>query len=153
MKILLFAISWTILTSCAAQTSFKKFYSENNQHADFSLGLSTSLIGSFLSDDNEDVKELVKKAKHTRIMVFSDNWEKTNSNFNKFIKRSKFDKLVKIRENDDDISIYILEDKEFIKEIVVQIATEDELILLGLKTNLTHEDLARIINDSHVSFN
>jgi hypothetical protein len=86
-------------------------------------------------------------------MVFSDNWEKTNSKFNKFIKHSKFDRLVKIKDDNDKINIYILEQKELIKEIVVQISTEDELVLLGLKTNLTHDDLARIFNDSHITFN
>jgi hypothetical protein len=153
MKIFLFAFSFAILTSCSAQTTFKTFYTENNQEADFSLGLSTSLISNFLSDDDEEIKELAKKAKHTRIMVFSDNWENTNSKFNKFIKHSKFDRLVKIKDDNDKINIYILEQKELIKEIVVQISTEDELVLLGLKTNLTHDDLARIFNDSHITFN
>ena len=153
MKILLFAFSLALLTSCSAQTSFKTFYSENSQDAEFSLGLNTSLIGSFLSDDDEEIKELVKKAKHTRIMVFSDNWENTNSKFNKFIRRSKFDKLAKIRDNNDNVSIYVLEEKELIKEIVVQISTGDELVLVGLKTNLTHEDLAKIFKDNHITLN
>jgi len=153
MKNLFFIIAIAALTSCSAQTSFKTFYTENSQDADFSLGLNTSMIASFLSDDDEDVKELVKKSKHTRIMVFSDDWENTNSKFNKFIKHSKFDKLMKIRDDDDNVSIYILEEKELIKEIVVQISTGDELVLVGLKTNLTHEDLAKIFNDNHITLN
>ena len=153
MKNLFFILAFVVLTSSSAQTSFKNFYTENNQDADLSLGLSTSFIANFISDDNADVKELVKKSKHTRIMVFSDNWEYTNSKFKKFIKRSKFDKLMKIKEDNDNVSVYILEQKELIKEIVVQISTEDELILLGLKTNLTHDDLARILSDNDISFN
>ena len=153
MKYFLFLIALVVLTSCSAQTSFNNFYKENNDNSDFSIGFSNSLIGSFLSDDDEEMKELIKKAKHTRIMVFSDNWEKTNSNFTKFIKRSGFDKLVKIKDNDDNISLFVLEEKELIKEIIVQISTGDELILLGLKTNLTHDDLAKIFSDNHITFN
>ena len=153
MKNILFLIAVAILTSCAAQTSFNNFYKENNDNSDFSIGFSNSIVGSFLSDDDEEMKELIKKAKHTRIMVFSDNWEKTNSNFTKFIKRSGFDKLVKIRDNDDNISLFIREEKELIKEIVVQISTGDELVLLGLKTNLTHDDLAKIFSDNHITLN
>jgi hypothetical protein len=153
MKNILFLIAIAVLTSCSAQTSFNNFYKENNDNSDFSIGFSNSLVGSFLSDDDEEMKELIKKAKHTRIMVFSDNWEKTNSNFTKFIKRSGFDKLVKIRDNDDNISLFIREEKELIKEIVVQISTGDELVLLGLKTNLTHDDLAKIFSDNHITLN
>ncbi len=153
MKYFLFLVALVVLTSCSAQTSFKTFYTDNNQHADFSMGFNTSLVGSFFSDDDEEMKELIKKAKHTRIMVFSDNWEKTNSNFTKFIKRSGFDKLLKIRDNDDKISLFILEEKELIKEIIVQISTGDKLVLLGLKTNLTHDDLAKIFSDNHITFN
>ena len=117
------------------------------------MGFSTSLIGSFLADDDEEIKELMKKAKHTRIMVFSENWEKTNSNFNKFIKRSGYDKLVKIKDDNDKISLYALEKKGVIKEIVVQISTGDELVLLGLKTNLTYDDLSKMFSDNHIVLN
>jgi len=153
MKNLFFILAVVVLTSSSAQTSFKTFYTENNQDADLSLGLNTSFIANFISNDNEDIKELVKKSKHTRIMVFSDDWEYTNSKFNKFIKRSKYDKLMKIREDNDNVTVYILEQKELIKEIVVQISTGDELVLLGLKTNLTYDDLARILNNNDISFN
>ena len=153
MKNLFFILAVVVLTSSSAQTSFKNFYTENNQDADLSLGLNTSFIANFISDDNEDVKDLVKKSKHTRIMVFSDDWEYTNSKFKKFIKRSKFDKLMKIKDDDDNVTIYTLEEKELIKEIVVQISTEDELILLGLITNLTHDELAKIFNDNHITLN
>ncbi len=153
MKIFLFAISFAILSSCSAQTTFKTFYTENNQQADFTMGFSTSLIGGFLADDDEEIKELMKKAKHTRIMVFSENWEKTNSNFNKFIKRSGYDKLVKIKDDNDKISLYALEEKGVIKEIVVQISTGDELVLLGLKTNLTYDDLSKMFSDNHIVLN
>lgn len=153
MKIFLFVISFAILSSCSAQTTFKTFYTENNQQADFTMGFSTSLIGGFLADDDEEIKELMKKAKHTRIMVFSENWEKTNSNFNKFIKRSGYDKLVKIKDDNDKISLYALEEKGVIKEIVVQISTGDELVLLGLKTNLTYDDLSKMFSDNHIVLN
>ncbi len=153
MKKLAFLLSIVVLTSCASQTSFNTFYKNNNEHSDFSMGLNSSLIASFLSDDDEDVKELLKKAKHVRVMVFSDDAEHMNSKFNKFINRSKFDKLVKVKEDDDNISLFTIDEADKIKEIVVQISTGDELVLLGLKTNLTHEDLAELFKENDISFN
>ena len=153
MKKLAFLLSVVVLTSCASQTSFNSFYKNNNEHSDFAMGLNSSLIASFLSDDDEDVKELLKKAKHVRVMVFSDNSDQINSKFNKFINRSKFDKLVKVKEDDDNISLFTIDEHDKIKEIVVQISTGDELVLLGLKTNLTHEDLAELFKENDISFN
>lgn len=153
MKKLALLLSLAVLSSCASQTSFNTFYKNNNEYSDFSLGLNSSLISSFLSDDDEDVKELLKKAKHVRVMVFSDDSEQMNSKFNKFVNRSTFDRLVKVKENDESINLYSLEADKKIKEIVVQISTGDELILLGLKTNLTHEELATIFEENDITFN
>ena len=153
MKKLTILLSIVVLSSCASQTSFNSFYKNNNEHSDFAMGLNSSLIASFLSDDDEDVKNLLKKAKHVRVKVFSDNYDQMNSKFNKFIKRSKFDKIVKIKEDNDHVSLYSIDEKDRIKEIVVQISTGDELVLLGLKTNLSHEDLTLLFEENDMTFN
>lgn len=153
MKKLAFLLSVIVLSSCATNTSFNTFYKNNNHESDFAMGFNSSLIAGFLDDDNEDVKKLLKKAKHVRVMVFSDNYDQMNSKFNKFINRSKFDKLIKIKDDDDNVSLYSIDEKDKIKEIIVQISTGDELVLLGLKTNLTHDDLNKMVNDYDVSLN
>jgi len=73
--------------------------------------------------------------------------------FKRFIKRSDFENLISIKDGDDKVKIYTLENKDKIKEIVVDISTGDELVLLGLKTNITPEDLARLMKDNDISFN
>ena len=146
MRILVLMLFVVFLSSCATNTSFNSFYQKNQKDAEFSLGLSSSLIRPFLSgEDYEEVKPLLKKAKHIRILVFSENYEEKYTKFDKFIKRSDFDKLMKIKEDEDQISFYTLENKNKIKEVVLQINSDDELILLGLKTNLTQEDLDKFV--------
>lgn len=146
MRILVLMLFVVFLSSCATNTSFNSFYQKNQKDAEFSLGLSSSLIRPFLSgEDYEEVKPLLKKAKHIRILVFSENYEEKYTKFDKFIKKSDFDKLIKIKEDDEQISFYTLENKNKIKEVVLQINSDDELILLGLKTNLTQEDLDNFV--------
>lgn len=148
--ILLFAV--VILSSCATHTTFHTFYKENNQDSELAIGLNSSLINSFLPDEDfEEVKHLLKKAKHYRIMVFSENSIQMDKKFNKFINHSKFDKLVKVKDNSDHLSLYTLEENDKIKEIVVQIFDGDDLILLGLKTNLDQEDLVNLLDDNKIS--
>ena len=147
MKNFLFALlAVLLLSSCATNTSFNTFYQEHQSDSDFSLGLSSSLVASFLPDEDiEDIKPLLKKAKHVRVLVFSEDAADKTEKFDKFISRSKFDKVVKVKDDGDNIAFFTLEDKNKIKEVVLEIASEDDLVLLGLKTNLTHDDLEGIL--------
>ncbi len=147
MKKIFFAlIALTLLSSCATNTSFNSFYQEHQDDSDFSFGLSSSLIASFLPDeDMEEIKPLLKKAKHVRILVFSEDSANKTKQFDKFINRSKFDKVVKVKDDGDKIAFFTLENKNKIKEVVLEISSEDDLVLLGLKTNLTQDDLDGIL--------
>lgn len=154
MNKLLFIIVAFLITSCATHTSFNDFYQSNEKESDFNLGLSTSIVSSFLSDeDYADIKPLLKKAKHVRILVFSENADEMNKKFDKFIKHSTFDRLVKVNDDGDKIGIYTLEEKEKIKEVVVEINSDEDLVLLGLKTNLSPEDIQKLLKDTDITFN
>lgn len=147
MKKLMFAgLALLMLSSCATNTSFNSFYQDHQKDSDFSLGLNSSLIASFLPDeDMEDIKPLLKKAKHVRILVFSEEATDKSRQFDKFINRSKFDKVIKVKDDGDNIAFFTLEDNKKIKEVVLEISSDDDLVLLGLKTNLTHDDLDNIL--------
>lgn len=148
-KLILLAII-VFTTSCATNTSFNTFYKNHQEDSEFSFGLSSSLISSFLPDEDfEEIKPLLKKAKHVRILVFSQDAEDKTQKFNKFIKRSKFEKVVKIKSDNDQLAFFTLEKKDRIKEIVLEISTGDELVLLGLKTNLTQQELEKIIESNN----
>lgn len=145
-KILALFSAVLLFSSCATNTSFNSFYQTHQEDSDFSLGLNSSLIASFLPDEDlEDVKPLLKKAKHVRILVFSEDASDKTAQFDKFISRSNFDKVVKVKDDGDNIAFFTLEDKKKIKEIVLEISSDDDLVLLGLKTNLTNEDLENIL--------
>lgn len=146
MKNIILVLIIAFFSSCATNTSFNTFYQNNQHDSDFSLGLNSSLIRSFLPDEDfEEVKPLLKKAKHIRILVFSENFEEKTVKFDRFITKSKFEKVIKIKDDDDKIAFFTLEQKDKIKEIVLEISSDGDLVLLGLKTNLTQEDLESII--------
>jgi len=154
MKKLFLLLAIVALSSCATQTSFNDFYQDNQKDSEFSLGLNSSLISSFLSDeDYADVKPLLKKAKHVRILVFSEESDQVKQKFNKFIKKSDFEDIIKISDDNDNIKIFALEDKERVKEVVLEIASDDELVLLGLKTNLSQQDIDNLLSDNDITFN
>ncbi len=154
MKKIIFILSLVFLTSCATQTSFNDFYQDNQKESDFSMGLNSSIVRTFLDDDDyEEVKPLLKKAKHVKILVFTENTQEMTTKFNKFIKKSDFDNLITIKDDGDKVKIYALEQKNKIKEIVLDVKTDDELVLIGLKTNITEDDLSNLLKDNDISLN
>jgi hypothetical protein len=141
-----------LFTSCATHTSFNDFYQSNQKASDLSLGVNASLIRGFLNgEDYDEIKPLLKKAKHIRILVFEENAQDMTLKFNKFIRRSNFDELVSIKDDGDRIRIYTLQDQDKIREVVLNIGTGDELLLLGLKTNLDQEDIGKLMNQIDVN--
>ena len=154
MKKIFLILSLVILTSCATQTSFNDFYQDNQKESDFSMGLNSSIVRTFLDDDDyEEVKPLLKKAKHVKILVFTENTQEMTTKFKKFINKSDFDNLITIKDDGDKVKIYALEQKNKIKEIVLDIKTDDELVLIGLKTNITEDDLSNLLKDNDISLN
>ncbi|MCA0933147.1 DUF4252 domain-containing protein [Lutimonas saemankumensis] len=146
MKKFILLVAVILSTSCATNTSFNTFYQNHEDDSNFSFGLSSSLIANFLPDEDlEDIKPLLKKAKHIRILVFSDNAEDKSDKFDKFINRSKFEEMVKLKSENDKLAFFTLEKKDRIKEIVLEISSGEDLVLIGLKTNLTQEDLDNLI--------
>lgn len=149
---LLILITTLSLASCATHTSFNDFYEKNQKDSEFSMGLNASILRTFLNgEDYEDIKPLLKKAKHIRIIVFEEHAKEADKKFNKFIKKSRFDELIKIKDDGDQIKIYTLNENDKIKEVVLNIGSDNELVLLGLKTNLDKDDVAKIMEG--VEFN
>ena len=154
MKKIFLILSIVVLTSCATQTSFNDFYQDNQKESDFSMGLNSSIVRTFLDDDDyEEVKPLLKKAKHVKILVFTENTQEMTTKFKKFINKSDFDNLITIKDDGDKVKIYALEQKNKIKEIVLDVKTDDELVLIGLKTNITEDDLSNLLKDNDISLN
>ncbi|MGI9531848.1 DUF4252 domain-containing protein [Lutimonas sp.] len=151
MKRLLLLFVIVAFSSCAINTSFNSFYQEHEDDSEFSFGLSSSLVATFLpEEDLKDIKPLLKKAKHIRILVFSEHAEDKTEKFDKFINRSKFEKMIKVKGDNEKIAFFTLQRNKKVKEIVLEIATGSDLVLIGLKTNLKQADLDKIINGSDI---
>jgi len=147
MKKIIFLLIVVTFSSCAINTSFNSFYQEHEEDSEFSFGLSSSLIATFLpEEDLQDIKPLLKKAKHIRILVFSEHAEDKTEKFDKFISRSKFEKMIKLKNENDKIAFFTLQRNKKVKEIVLEISTGSDLVLVGLKTNLKQADIDKIIN-------
>ena len=142
-----------IFNSNAQDATFKKFHKSHQEASAFSINLSASFAGSFLNDgDNDDLQKLLKKSSEFKLMVFNNEDAAVEKDFKKYIRRNKLKTMARVKSDDNKASFYILEKNNIVKEIILQAnSNEDKLVLFGLKTNLTIEELAEMMSNSDIN--
>ena len=143
-----------IVSISAQEEAFQKFYNSNKDKSTFSINLSTSMAGSFLDDeDKKDLMLLIKKSSNFKLMVFDNSDNNVASNFKKFTRRNKIKTLARVKDDGGKAEFFIKEKKNYITEIIVRAnSKEDKLVLFGLKTKITKDELAEIFSSSDIKF-
>ena len=140
------------LGATAQETTFKKFYNIHKDKSAFSLNLSASFAGAFLSDDdNDEIKKILKKSGDFKLMVFENEDSEVSKDFKRYVRKYKLTTLMRVKESDGNAEFFILEKNDRIKELILRASDDNEkLVLLGLKTDMTKEELAEMFSDSNI---
>jgi spore coat polysaccharide biosynthesis protein SpsF (cytidylyltransferase family) len=145
----LIIISAIVLTSCASKTSFNSFYVENKEECEFSISSPAFLANLFIPrDDVKEYEDLFKKVRHYKVMIFSNTSKDLDKRFNRFIKKKKYESIIRINQDGEQVQLYFLQHKNTIREIVLKVKSDNDYVLLGLKTNISENDLNSIIEKS-----
>lgn len=136
----------------AQETTFKKFYKSHSDKSAFSINLNASFAGSFLSDDEDkDLKKLLKKSGDFKLMVFNNDDASVSKDFKKYLRKNKLKTMARVKSDNSKAAFYILEENDIVKEIILRANSDDDkLVLFGLKTNLTTDELAEMMSNSNI---
>lgn len=138
-----------VLTSCASKSSFNSFYEENKAECEFSLSSPAFIANLFIpKEDIGEYKALFKKVKHYKVMIFSDASTSIDKKFNRFIKQKNYETIFSINQHGDKVQLYFLQRQNAIREIVLKIKSDNDFVVLGLKTNIAEKDFNKIIENS-----
>lgn len=149
MKRLTTILALFIVISVHAQTAFSKFYKANKDKTDFKMNISGSFGSSFFDDeDKDDFEKLVKNSTDFKLMVFNNENNSVSSDFRKFKRKNNLKTLVRVKDKKDKAFIFFIEKGDYIREIIVQANSKnDKLVLIGLTTKITQDELASIMSD------
>ena len=141
-----------VLSISAQEKNFKQFYKAHKKEATVSLNVPAFIANLFMDDqDDEQLEELLDKARNYKILVFKNNVNSVQKDFKAFVKHNKLKTIVKIKDKGDKVNIHFREENSKIKEIIVNVFSKNqESVLVGLKTNLTRKELSAIISKSKV---
>jgi hypothetical protein len=142
-----------ITTISAQEAAFKKFYNNNTDKSTFSINLSASLAGSFLDDEDDgDLMNIIKKSSDFKLMIFDNEDNVITKDFKQFRKKNKLKTLARIKENGSKAELYFIEKNNYIQEIIIRANSDtDKLVLFGVKTKITKDELAAMISSSDIN--
>ncbi|MFA5298583.1 MAG: DUF4252 domain-containing protein [Lutibacter sp.] len=147
----LILITVLALTSCASKSSFNSFYEDNKKECEFSISTSAFIANLFIpKKEIGEYKALFKKVKHYKVMIFSDASTSLDRKFERFIKQKNYEKILSINQQGDKVQLYFLQDKNAIREIVLKVKSDNDFVVLGLKTNILESDFNKIIENSDI---
>ena len=147
---ILFAFFITAIS--AQEVAFQNFYKANQEKSTFSINLSASLAGSFLDDeDDEDLMNIIRKSTSFKLMVFNNEDNVIARDFKKFKRRNNLKTLVRVKDSGSNAELFFIEKDNYIREIIIRANSDnDNLVLFGLKTKITKDELAKMISNSDI---
>lgn len=151
LAIIFFA--FLITTISAQEAAFKKFYKVNKEKSTFSINLSASLAGSFLDDETDnDLMNIIKKSSDFKLMIFDNEDNNIAKDFKKFRKKNKLKTLARVKDNGSKAELYFIEKNDYIQEIIIRTNSDnDKLVLFGVKTKITNDELVAMISSSDIN--
>lgn len=153
--IILIALLFTQYSCITDQNKYKEsdIFEEYEAENGFAiLHLPPVLFKIILSVSDEsgiDSKELLDKIEVIKFMFFEEKDKSMKigdlkSSMNQKLEEFNYNLLTRFAEENNDISIYIIENEKIIYEVLVTIVSDKEYISLNLVGNLTQDEIMKV---------
>ncbi len=149
-----------ISTTLNAQTinSFFNKYDHDNRFECVSVGRFLFSLALITGKLDKDEKELLASLRKIKVLTSKDELQPEFSSnimkdFNKVVKRGKFESLVEVREKKEKVKIYIKEKRGFYTDLVIAVQDSDEVNLIWIKGKLTKKIVERLKNENNKEIN
>ena len=134
------------LLSTAQNKEIKKFYDKYrslDNVQDIKLqGWVLKLASTFT--DEEEAEKILKKITQLRVMIMEDGNLVSPQEYNNLVrsvKKDRFEELIKIKEEGQDIEFMIREENDAITDVLIMVSSPDQFVLLSLEGKLKFSDL------------
>ena len=91
-----------------------------------------------------------KKFKTMRFLVMEDGHSVTEEDFLQLVyaaQKQNYEPMISVRERGQDVQIFAKGKKDKLKKILILVKSDDEFVMMDMKTKIRTKDLNRLIND------
>jgi hypothetical protein len=106
-----------------------------------------------MNETDTEIRNLVrmgKKIKKTRILVVEDYNPVAPEDYKKLerkVRKSNYEELLYVRAEGENVSIFVRDKKNKLKNLLILVSSEDTFVMLSMKTKLKYDQLFEAIND------
>ena len=150
--VLLLACFCLPFISFAQTEAIDEFYAshrlaENN--IKIKLGNSLLRMGSWFIEEPA-ARALVRKSNRARILIAEDQGHVSRSEINQLVKsinRDGYESLAILRDGMEKVEVYIREDRDYIRNLLVIVQADDNFIMASLDCRMTFADIEAAIEE------
>ncbi len=146
------------LVSCGTPASVKNFYRQHKRGEEVTkMNIPGWLIWLGTGIANEIVKEeevklglsLAKKVRNLRFLTDESGGQVSPEHVSRLVsnvKKHSYEDLIYVREEAMTVNFMIRGKEDKIKNLLILVNDDNELVMVSMKTNLTIKDLSQVIN-------
>jgi hypothetical protein len=144
MKNLILLSLACLLVSCGANTPYEAFRKENKKDVALSFGASRFVVNAVVRD--KEFRDFTRQSgvKKYHMLVAKESSESLKSNFVSFIKDNNFEEIFHSKTSDGKIYVYSYEKTDMLKEVILKIEGDSQMVLLNIRGDLKISDLEKL---------
>ena len=141
-----------VLVSCGANTPYETFRKENKDEISLSFGVSSFVVNSLVWDkDFRDFRKQISGIKKYKVLVSKSNATFIKSNFDAFLKQNNYEEILYTAKGDEKVRIFSFEKGEQLKEVLVEIENDSQVVLVKVQGNLKINDFQKLVAFNEVN--
>ncbi len=154
---IIFALLICMLQSCIVSSKpnidyFNQQKFTKGQMEFVSINVPTFLTKSYVNaslkgdKDSKELRAIIKKIKKLKVLTIENANQETLAGFTQHLKDHRYQDWMTINSDKDHINIQAIQDGDGIKNLMLVIQSDADLVLVDIKGRFTPEDISAIIN-------
>ena len=128
-----FLIIAFLLSSCASSDSFQHFYNQEKTDADIAVAFPKYMaMVAIPKEDKKEIKPFLKGMKKIRLLYDHEQSGRLLNSFKDFAKDKNYTPYFVVKQDGNKIDLFAKEKDNLIREIVLDIQSEEESIVVAL---------------------
>ncbi|KFF09923.1 hypothetical protein IW15_21985 [Chryseobacterium soli] len=99
-------------------------------------------------EDSEEILNLVKKVSKIKVLTVENGDRSMLQEYAQYLNNDKFEEWATIKHDGDNVNIRVKQDGETIKNMLITVNSDKELVFVDVKGSFTADDISRMINSA-----
>jgi hypothetical protein len=98
--------------------------------------------------DNEEILNLVKKVSKIKVLTVENGDRSMLQEYAQYLSNDKYEEWATIKHDGDNVNIRVKQDGETIKNMLITVNSDKELVFVDVRGSFTADDISKMINSA-----